>query len=46
VLAPGDHVPCAVTGARIPLEDLRDWDVTTQRPFATAAIASEEMRPA
>ncbi|WP_375249397.1 DUF2093 domain-containing protein [Sphingomonas sp.] len=46
VLAPGDHVPCAVTGARIPLEDLRYWDVTTQRPFATAAIASEEMRPA
>jgi hypothetical protein len=45
VLAPGDHVPCAVTGARIPLGDLRYWDVATQRAFASAAIASEEMAP-
>lgn len=45
VLAPGDHVLCAATGARIALEDLRYWDVASQRPFATAAIASEEMAP-
>lgn len=45
VLAPGDHVLCAASGARIALEDLRYWDVATQRPFATAAIASQEMAP-
>lgn len=45
VLAPGDHVVCAVSGARITLEDLRYWDVATQRPFATAALASEAMAP-
>jgi hypothetical protein len=46
VLIPGDHVVCAVTGARIALEDLRYWDVRTQSAFAGAAIASEAMRPA
>lgn len=45
VLVPGDHVVCAVSGARIGLEDLRYWDVRTQRPFASAAIASAEMAP-
>lgn len=45
VLAPGDHVVCAASGARITLEDLRYWDVATQRPFATAALASEAMAP-
>ena len=45
VLTPGDHVTCAVSGARIALEDLRYWDVRSQRPFATAAIAAGEMAP-
>ncbi|WP_022687402.1 DUF2093 domain-containing protein [Sphingomonas phyllosphaerae] len=45
ILAPGDHVVCAVSGARIPLEDLRYWDVATQRPFASGAIAMEELAP-
>lgn len=45
VLAPGDHVVCAVSGARIALEDLRYWDAATQRPFASAAIASEALAP-
>lgn len=45
VLSPGDHVVCAVSGARIPLEDLRYWDVAEQRPFASAAVASGEMAP-
>lgn len=45
VLSPGDHVACAVSGARIALEDLRYWDVATQRPFASAAVASEAMAP-
>ncbi|MBY0303168.1 MULTISPECIES: DUF2093 domain-containing protein [Sphingomonas] len=46
ILSPGDHVLCAATDARIPLEDLRYWDVATQRPFASAAIAAQEMAPA
>ncbi|MFL0415130.1 DUF2093 domain-containing protein [uncultured Sphingomonas sp.] len=45
VLTPGDHVTCAISGARIPIEDLRYWDVATQRAFASAALASEAMAP-
>jgi hypothetical protein len=45
VLAPGDHVLCAVTGARIALPDLRYWNVRTQAAFATAAVASEALAP-
>ena len=45
VLVPGDHVVCALSGARIPLEDLRYWDAATQRPFASAALATEALAP-
>lgn len=45
VLSPGDHVVCAVSGARIRLEDLRYWSVARQEPYASAAIASEAMAP-
>ncbi|MFS0772496.1 DUF2093 domain-containing protein [Sphingomonas sp. 1P08PE] len=45
VLAPGDHVVCAASGVRIPLDELRYWDVVAQRPFATAQLASEAMAP-
>ena len=46
VLSPGDHVVCAVTGARIPLEELRYWSVRRQQPYATAAASLEaERRP-
>ena len=45
VLVPGDHVVCAVSGARVVLEDLRYWDVAGQRAFASAQIASEAMPP-
>lgn len=45
VLTPGDHVLCAVTGARIPLDDLRYWDVIGQRAFASATLASEALAP-
>ena len=45
VLTPGDHVTCAVSGARIAIEDLRYWDVARQRAFASAAIASEALAP-
>lgn len=40
VLSPGDHVTCAVSGARIPLDHLRYWSVTRQEPYASAEIAT------
>lgn len=43
VLAPGDHVVCAVSGERIPLEALRYWSVARQEPYATAEIATTAM---
>lgn len=39
VLAPGDHVVCAVTGEPIAIDDLRYWSVAKQQPYATAEIA-------
>lgn len=46
VLSPGDHVVCAVTGARIPMEELRYWSVRRQQPYASAAASLEaERRP-
>ena len=45
VLVTGDHVVCAVSGARIALEDLRYWDVAGQRAFASATLATEALSP-
>lgn len=45
VLAPGDHVTCAVSGARIPLDSLRYWNVPRQEAYATAQLASEQLAP-
>jgi hypothetical protein len=39
ILAPGDHVICAVTGAAIPLQELRYWSVARQEPYADAAAS-------
>ena len=37
----GDYVVCAVTGRRVPLDQLRYWSVTRQEPYADAAAANE-----
>lgn len=44
LLADGDHVPCAVTGAPIPLDQLRYWSVARQEAYidAAASLAAEE----
>ncbi|MDB5695296.1 MAG: hypothetical protein JWN21_839, partial [Sphingomonas bacterium] len=34
VLSPGDHVVCGVSGARIPLDSLRYWNVARQQAYA------------
>ncbi len=39
VMSPGDHVICAVTGARIALEELRYWSVERQEPYASPEAA-------
>ena len=45
VLSPGDHVVCAVSGARIGIEDLRYWSVARQEAYAGAGLASEVLGP-
>jgi hypothetical protein len=41
VLTPGDHVVCASSGQRIPLDELRYWSVARQEPYASAELAAE-----
>ena len=44
ILATGDYVRCAVTGAAIPLEELVYWSVERQEPYvdAAASLAAEQ----
>jgi hypothetical protein len=44
VLSDGDHVRCAVTGRRIPLDTLRYWSVARQEAYADAeaSLAAED----
>ena len=46
VLADGDHVVCAITGAAIPLDQLRYWSIERQEPYADAAASLEAERRA
>lgn len=39
VVAPGDHVLCAVTGARIALGHLRYWSHELQEAYASPEVA-------
>jgi hypothetical protein len=43
VLSPGDHVICAATGERIPLDNLKYWSVARQEAYASADIATRIM---
>jgi hypothetical protein len=36
VLSNGDHVICAVTGAKIPLHELKYWSVERQEAYVDA----------
>jgi hypothetical protein len=40
ILANGDHVLCAISGAQIPLESLRYWSVALQQPYASPELAT------
>ncbi|HEX2147875.1 MAG TPA: DUF2093 domain-containing protein [Pseudorhizobium sp.] len=46
LLAAGSHVVCAVTGAQIPLDELRYWSVARQEAYADAAASLEADRRA
>ena len=39
VLSSGDHVVCAVTAQRIPIDELRYWSVERQEPYASVEAA-------
>jgi hypothetical protein len=41
VLTPGDHVLCAVSSERIPLEMLRYWSVERQEAYASAELSTQ-----
>ena len=41
VLSNGDHVICGVTGARIPLHELRYWSVERQEAYVDAETSVE-----
>ena len=44
LLSTGDHVVCAVTGERIPVDELRYWSVERQEPYvdAQASLRAEQ----
>jgi hypothetical protein len=46
MLSAGDHVRCAVTGALVPLDQLRYWSVERQEAYADAAASLEAERRA
>lgn len=41
MLVTGDHVVCAVSGEKIPLDALRYWSVAKQEPYASAELATK-----
>jgi len=44
VITAGSYVVCAVTGAQIPLEDLRYWNVDLQEAYASSDAAMKRYR--
>lgn len=44
VMSPGEYVRCAVTGEKIPLQELKYWSVELQEPYATPAASLERYR--
>jgi hypothetical protein len=44
VLSNGDHVVCAVTGAQIPLHELKYWSVERQEAYVSREAVMERLR--
>jgi len=45
VTAPGSYVVCAVTGTRIPLDELKYWSVDRQEAYATPTAVLQRLYP-
>lgn len=45
VIAPGAYVRCAVSGVKIPLEELKYWSVDRQEAYATPEAVLERHYP-
>jgi hypothetical protein len=45
VVSPGSYVQCAVTGVRIPLDELKYWSVDLQEAYATPEAVLERHFP-
>lgn len=48
ILTMGEYVPCAVSGIKIPLDELKYWNVERQEAYATGVISYQrelEMHP-
>jgi hypothetical protein len=43
ILRPGAFVRCAVTGAQIPIDELRYWDVDRQEAYASPQAKLDSM---
>lgn len=43
VLSPGDHVLCAVSGEKIPLDALRYWSAERQEAYASPEYATRAL---
>ncbi|QLF69534.1 DUF2093 domain-containing protein [Peteryoungia desertarenae] len=41
ILAPGNHVVCAITGKPILVDELKYWSVLRQEPYADASASLE-----
>lgn len=41
IIEPGEVVLCAVTGAEIPVGDLKYWSVERQEPYVSAVASLE-----
>jgi len=46
VLMPGNHVVCAITGERIPIDELKYWSVARQEPYVDVNASLEADRRA
>ena len=44
VIRPGDYVLCAVTGRRIPLAQLKYWNVDRQEAYAGPEVSLQRWR--
>jgi hypothetical protein len=45
VISPGTYVVCAITGAHIPLDELKYWSVDRQEAYATPTAVLERHYP-